>query len=253
MTDRLKDKVCIITGTGGSIGRAAALMFAAQGALIVGCDVHAESSRATTEEVIAAGGKMVSLEPCDLTKKDQAEALVALALESFGRVDVLFNNAAMAYFGWIDELSDADWYRTIDEEVHLVWLLTRAAWPHLAETSGNIINTASVSGHQTFRALPGVAHSTAKGAILGLTRHLALEGRHHGIRSNSISPGVIESKQTIPLAKDPEWSASMLGNIMLGRLGTPEEVAAVAVFLASDEASYVTGTDIIVDGGYTIW
>ena len=250
---RLAGKVCIITGTGGSMGRAAALMFAREGAHVVGCDINPESGQSVAEEVTGAGGSMISMQPCDLTDKQACEALVQLAIETFGRIDVLYNNAAMAYFDWIDNLTDELWQRTINEEVHLVWLLTKAAWPHLKENGGAIVNTASVSGHQTFRALPGIAHSTAKGAILAMTRHLALEGRHHGIRANSISPGVILTKQTEPLLNDPEWSSAMLGNIMLGRLGTPEEVASVALFLASDEASYITGTDIIVDGGVTIW
>jgi NAD(P)-dependent dehydrogenase (short-subunit alcohol dehydrogenase family) len=250
---RLAGKVCIITGTGGSMGRSAALMFAREGAKVVGCDVNPESAEAVLQEVRDAGGDMASLHPCDLTDKSACGALVQLALDCYGRIDVLYNNAAMAYFGWIEELSDELWGKTLNEEVNLVWLLTKAAWPHLKETSGAIVNTASVSGHQTFRALPGIAHSTAKGAILAMTRHLALEGRHSGIRANSISPGVILTKQTEPLLNDPEWSSTMLGNIMLGRLGNPEEVAAVALFLASDEASYVTGADILVDGGVTIW
>lgn len=250
---RLAGKVCIITGSGGSMGRAAALMFAREGAHVVGCDINPESGQAVADEVIAAGGSMVSMEPCDLTNKQDCEALVQLALESFGQIDVLYNNAAMAYFDWIEGMTDEMWYKTINEEIHLVWLLTKAVWPHLKANGGAIVNTASVSGHQTFRALPGIAHSTAKGGILAMTRHLALEGRNHSIRANSISPGVILTKQTEPLLNDPEWSQAMLGNIMLGRLGTPEEVAAVALFLASDEASYVTGTDIIVDGGVTIW
>lgn len=250
---RLEGKVCIITGTGGSMGRAAALMFAAEGAKVVGCDVNPGSAEETVRLVAESGGDMISLHPCNLTDKQSCEALVELAIKSFGKIDVLFNNAAMAYFGWIEDLSDEDFLKTMNEEVNLVWYLTRSAWPELKKTGGAIVNTASVSGHQTFRALPGIAHSSAKGAVLSMTRHLALEGRTHGIRANSISPGVILTKQTEPLLQDPEWSSSMLGNIMLGRLGNPEEVASVALFLASDEASYVTGTDIIVDGGVTIW
>lgn len=250
---RLAGKVCMITGTGGSMGRAAALMFAREGALVVGCDINVQSGEGTVRAVRDEGGQMVSLHPCDLTDAAACQAVVDLALGKFGKIDVLYNNAAMAYFGWIEDLSDELWRRNMDEEVNLVWLLTKAVWPHLKARGGAIVNTASVSGHQTFRALPGIAHSTAKGAILGMTRHLALEGRHHGIRANSISPGVILTKQTEPLLQDPDWSSAMLGNIMLGRLGAPEEVASVALFLASDEASYVTGTDIIVDGGVCIW
>ncbi len=235
------------------MGRASALAFGREHAKIVGCDISADSAQQTVDAVRAIGGEMVSMHPCDLTRKDHCQALIRLATDVFGRVDVLFNNAATAYFGWIDEMNDDDWYRTIDQELHLVFHLTRAAWPELIKHSGSIINTASVSAWSTYRVLPGLAHSTAKGAIVSMTRHLALEGRAHGLRANTISPGLIETNQTRPLLADPAWSEAMRGKIMLGRIGQPEEVAATAVFLASNESSFITGTDIKVDGGTTAW
>lgn len=253
MRGRLEGKVCVITGTGGSMGRAAAMDFAAQGARVVGCDINQESSRSTLEAVRAAGGAMEALHGCDLTDPAQCAALIELALARFGQIDVLYNNAAMAYFGWMDEISEDDWCKTINEEVHLVFRLTRAAWPHLKKRGGAVINTASVSAWTTFKLLPGVAHSTAKAGIVAMTRHLAMEGREYGIRANSISPGVIETNQTRPLLQDEQWRQYMLGRVMMGRLGRPEEVASVALFLASDESSYVTGADILVDGGLMAW
>ena len=254
MSDRLKGKVCIITGTGGSMGRAAALMFARQGAKVVGCDINRDAADATIDEVKSLGGDMVSLSECDLTDVNQCKRLVDLAVTTYGRVDVLFNNAAMAYFGWVDEISDDDWHRTIDQELNLVFHLVRAAWPELIKSPGaSIINTASVSAWSTYRMLPGIAHSAAKGAVLSMTRQLAMEGRTYGLRANSISPGLIETKQTLPLLEDPEWVDVMIGKIMLGRIGKPEEVAATALFLASDESSFITGTDIKIDGGTTAW
>lgn len=253
MAGRLEGKVCVITGTGGSMGRAAAHIFAREGALVVGCDVNAQSAQNTVDEVVAAGGQMVSMHPCDLTDPAQCRALVDLAIAKYGRIDVLYNNAAMAYFGWVDEISEDDWYKTINEEVHLVFLLSRAAWPYLKDSGGSIINTASVSAWSTFKTLPGIAHSTAKGGIVAMTRHLAMEGREFGIRANTISPGVIETNQTRPLLQDQQWSEYMLGRTLLGRLGQPEEIANVALFLASDESSYVTGSDILADGGMMAW
>ncbi|MEZ1423109.1 SDR family NAD(P)-dependent oxidoreductase [Pseudomonas monteilii] len=254
MANRLQDKVCVITGTGGAMGRAAALLFAKEGAKVVGCDLYPESANETVELVRAAGGEMVSLNHCDLTQPVMCKQLVDLAVATYGRIDVLFNNAAMAYFGWVDEISDEDWHKTIDQELNLVFHLVRAAWPELIKRPGaSIVNTASVSAWSTYRMLPGVAHSAAKGAILSMTRQLAMEGRLHGLRANSVSPGLIESKQTIPLLQDPEWNQAMVGKVMLGRMGKPEEVAATALFLASDESSFITGADIRVDGGTTAW
>lgn len=251
MTGRLEGKVCLITGTGGSMGRAAATLFAREGALIVGCDVNVESSMATEEAVRAAGGTMASFHPCDLTDAEQCRRLVDFAIERFGRIDVLYNNAAMAYFNWIEDISDEEWQRNLNEEVSLVFLLTRAAWPHLKASRGTIVNTASVVAWATFRNLGSLAHSTSKAGIVAMTRHMAMEGRQHGIRANSISPGIIETNQTREQLKDREWADQMFSRTLLGRLGQPEEVANAALFLASDESSYITGADLHVDGGIT--
>ena len=253
MSMRLEGKVCVITGTGGSVGREIAVTFAREGALIVGCGLRADDSEATVEAVQAAGGQMVSLHPCDLTKPSDCQALVELAVEKFGRIDVLVNNAAMAYFNWIEDISDEEWTRNQREEVDLVFYLTRAAWPYLKASRGVVVNMASLTALMSFRDLGSLAHTTAKAGIIGMTRQLAMEGRQHGIRANSISPGVIETNQTREQLKNPEWSGYMLNKTLLGRLGQPEEVAKVALFFASDDSSYVTGVDLVVDGGMKVW
>jgi NAD(P)-dependent dehydrogenase (short-subunit alcohol dehydrogenase family) len=253
MMRRFEGKTCIVTGSGGSIGRAAALRFASEGGTVVGCDVVAAGAEETVRQVTQAGGTMMSVHPCDLTVKAECERLIAAAVERFGAIDVLFNNGAMAYFAWIEEMTDETWHKTINQELDLVFLLTRAAWPELVRSKGAIVNVASLSAWAGIELLPGLAHSAAKGGVLSMTRHLAMEGRHHGIRANSVSPGTIETNQTRFILENPEWCKVQLGRAMMNRMGQPEEVASVVAFLASADASYVTGADIRVDGGVLAW
>lgn len=252
--DRLRGKVTLITGSGGSIGRAASLRFAAEGALVVGCDQNSEAAEATMEQVAACGGKMVSLHPCDLTRPEDAAALVDFAITHFGKIDILYNNAAMAHFAWFEEMEYDLFARTLRDELEILFHLTRKVWPHfIAQKSGVVVNTASVSASICYAVVPGLAHSTAKAGVLGMTRHLAMEGAPHGIRVNSVSPGLIRTNQSETLLGDSEWAGAMLSKIMLGRIGLPEDVAAAAAFLASDDAVWITGTDLAVDGGTMAW
>jgi NAD(P)-dependent dehydrogenase (short-subunit alcohol dehydrogenase family) len=253
MGGRLEGKICIITGSGGAIGRASALMFAREGAHVVGCDLVAARAEETVEQVRASGGSIVSLHPANLTDYAVCLRLVELATSQFGGVDVLFNNAGKAYYGWMPDLAVEDWHRTINEELSIAFLLSKAAWPALCKRGGAIVNAASASGWIAYEALGGLAHCAAKGGIISLTRQLAMEGRNHGIRANSLSPGAIETPATLALSRDPKWAATMTAKIMRGSFGKPEEIAAVALFLASAESSFVNGADIKADGGTTAW
>jgi NAD(P)-dependent dehydrogenase (short-subunit alcohol dehydrogenase family) len=254
VANRLKDKVCIITGTGDGMGRAAALLFCAEGAKVVGCDVNAQKAELTLADAKKAGGQMVSLHPADLTEQKICDALVDLALKTYGGIDVVYNNAAMAYFGWMDTFTVEDYVRTINEELVIVFRLCKTVWPHLlARGGGSIVNVASTSAKVAYKALPGIAHTSAKGGVLAMTRQLAMEGGKHNIRANTISPGLIETGATREFLKLPEFLTPMMDKLMLGRVGQPEDVAPAALFLASDESAFVTGADIAVDGGTTAW
>jgi NAD(P)-dependent dehydrogenase (short-subunit alcohol dehydrogenase family) len=253
MSGRLSRKVCVVTGTGGSMGRATALAFAREGALVVGCDVAVASAAETVQMVHDRGGEMVSLHPCRLEDPTECAKLVQLAMSEFGRIDVVFNLAARSHFSPIEDFADEDWDTARREEVDLVFYLTREAWPHLKASRGVVLNMASLNGSLGFKLLPSLAHTTNKAAIIGMTRQLALEGSEHGIRANSISPGLVETNATRGQLADGELARLMRDRTLLGRFGQPDDIANAALYLVSDESSYVTGIDLVVDGGMKVW
>lgn len=250
MRRRLEGRVALISGTGGGQGRAAALRFAADGAVIVGCDVNAEADAETLRLVAEAGGVMTTM-VCDLGDPEGAAAWIAKAAAEHDRIDILYNNASAARFGSIAELSVEDWRFTIRNELDLVFLSMKFAWPYLARQGGAIINVASTAGWQGSRGNGTAAHNATKGGVIALTRQAALEGAAHGVRANSISPGFIITPGTRAFVENPAVRAQLTNGIPLGRPGEPEDVVGMAAFLASDEAAFITGTDIIIDGGTT--
>ena len=252
MSGRLEGKVALITGTGGGQGRAAALRFAREGAIVVGGDVNAEGSRQTADMVGAAGGVMRSGEAVDFADRGQVDAWVADAVHVYGGIDILYNNASSPRFAPIASMTTEDWEATLRNELDVVFHPTQSVWPHLVARGGGVILV--VSSIQGMSALPnvgGFAHAVTKQGLQGFTREVAKEGGPHHIRVNAISPGIIATPATAALVEDETVLRGFLDHQILRRVGQPEEVVNAAVFLASDEASFVTGQNLVVDGGFT--
>ncbi len=254
ISNRLAGKVAVVTGTGAGIGKGVGLMFARHGARVVGCDIDAAAAEATAEQARAEGLAFDSLHPCDLTTEEGAQALIDKAVALHGGIDILVNAAAMGIFAFIDDMTYADWRRTMTGELDIVFLACKAAWPHLvARGGGSIVNFASANARQALQGSGALAHCAGKGGVLAMTRQLAMEGGPHRIRANTISPGLIVTAATAPVVADPEFEAQVLRKKMIKRLGQPEDVAWLATFLASDESSWITGADHAIDGGATAW
>jgi NAD(P)-dependent dehydrogenase (short-subunit alcohol dehydrogenase family) len=248
---RLQGKVVLLSGIAHGIGRAAALRFAAEGAIVAGGDLLEQEALETVALIVSAGGTGSSVR-LDVTDERSVGDWVQSAVARFGAVDVLYANAGAVRFGPIDEQSAADWRFTLAAELDSVFLSARAAWPHLKASRGVIITVGSTAGMLGSVTNQRVAHTASKGGVIALTRQLAAEGAAHGIRAVCISPGMIatEGSRENLLAPDHPMR-KIAGAIPLGRLGTPDDVVAAAVFLASDEASYITGANLVIDGGWS--
>jgi len=252
MSGRMKDKVVVITGTGGGMGRAAAIRFAKEGAVIAGCDLNPETNNETKRLVEAAGGKMHASAPVNLVEEEATKNWLAQVEKELGKIDVLYANAGITKFNKIEDVTLEEWRFVLQHELDIVFLPVRFAWDALKRSKGNIIlvgSTAGVTGSVTNNR---IAHSATKGGVISMARQFAAEGSKYGIRANSISPGMIRTPATEGdlLAADHPM-AKIAEHIPLGRIGTPEEVINCAIFLASDEASYVTGINLMVDGGWS--
>jgi NAD(P)-dependent dehydrogenase (short-subunit alcohol dehydrogenase family) len=247
----LRGKVAIVTGAATGIGRASALLFARAGARVALVDVRKPELVRTEADVGAAGGEAMAL-VADLAQPDDCAAVVARAVQRFGRLDVLLNNAGvgtMVVGGTVETISLEHWDLAQNVNVRAMYLLSRAAVPHMRGAGGAIVNIASVSAFHGSAERPTHAYAASKGAVLSLTRAMAASYGRDGIRVNAICPGTIRTRLTADIVQRVERSAKEGRGIPLGRVGEPEDIARCALFLASDDASFISGAAIVADGG----
>ena len=239
--------MAIITGAASGIGRATALQFAREGASVVIADIDARGGQSVAETIKSVGGEASFIET-DVSRRSDLARMIAGAVDAYGGLDILHNNAAWSRGATARDTTDEDWQRTHDVTLRAVWQASQFAIPHLLESkAGVILNTASV--HSIVGLTGAAAYQAAKGGVMSLTRALSLELAPQ-IRVVAILPGMIDTpgNQQVPA----DMNAAFLSRVPLERPGQPQEIASVAAFLASDEASYITGTGIVVDGGYTV-
>ena len=247
----LRGKVTIITGAATGIGRASALLFARAGARVALADLRGPELARTEGDVRAAGGEVASI-TADLARPDDCAAVVAAAVRAFGRVDVLLNNAGvgtMVVGGTVESITLEHWDLAQDVNVRAMYLVSRAAVPHMRSAGGAIVNIASVSAFRGSVERPSHAYAASKGAVLSLTRAMAASYGRDGIRVNAICPGTIRTRLTADIVNRVEQAAKEGHGIPLGRVGEPEDIARCALFLASDDASFISGAHIVADGG----
>jgi NAD(P)-dependent dehydrogenase (short-subunit alcohol dehydrogenase family) len=255
LSNRLAGKVAIVTGFGSGIGQGCAMMFARHGARVVTCDIDAAGAEQALALARAEGLPIESLHPCDLSQPEDVQRLIDTAVRLHGGIDILVNAAAFGAFAWLQEMDyQSQWKKTLVGELDVVFLACKAAWPHLiARGGGSIINFSSANAYVALEGSGAVAHCAGKGGVLAMTRQLAMEGGPHKIRVNSIAPAMVVTGATRPVLEQPGFKEHVLGKMMIKRLGTPEDIAWCATYLASDESTWVTGADFNIDGGATAW
>ena len=253
---RLESKVALITGGGSGIGRACAEMFAREGARVAVSDISLERAQATTQFVTSHGGEAIAISG-DVSVGDDAQNMVSATVEKFGKLDVLVNSAGVSARNALPEGSSPEeiWDKVIDVNLKGTYMVSWHAMPEMAKSGGgSIINLSSIMGLVGYPVGMGGGfnpYNPSKGGVLQFTRNLAIDSASKNVRVNCICPGYVETDLTSALTKDAEALSRLETLHPIGRLGQPEEIAYAALYLASDESGFVTGTPLVVDGGYT--
>jgi NAD(P)-dependent dehydrogenase (short-subunit alcohol dehydrogenase family) len=249
----LENKIAVVTGAGAGIGKASVDLFAKHGAKVVCVDLDLTAAKGVADVIVSRGEAAIALQ-ADVRLWSDAQRIIGASIEAFGRVDILFNNAGTGVRGRLHELEEKDWDLVMETNLKSVYLFSKAVIPHFLERgTGNVINTASTFG---LLAAPNyAAYCASKGGVISLTKQMALD-YGPGIRVNCICPGATDTprlRRQIAAKPDPvSYLRSVEGqNIVMQRLAEPSEIASVALFLASDEASFCTGSTFVVDGGQT--
>ena len=247
----LKNKVAIITGGRQGMGRAHALKLAQLGCKVVVSDISQDDCQKVVDEIKKMGGEAIAIK-CDISKKVEVEAMVEKTIKEFGKIDILVNNAGICQFGSFLDLTEQEWDKTLDINLKGYFLCSQAVAKEMAkQKSGVIVNIASVAMGQIGMGFPGIVHYCAsKGGIVAMAEAMALELAPLGIRVNTIAPGAIDTPMMSSVKQDSKVLEGMLASIPLKRVGKPEDIANAVAFLASDESSYMTGTVVVVDGGW---
>ncbi|MBD2865324.1 SDR family NAD(P)-dependent oxidoreductase [Paenibacillus oceani] len=247
---RLRHKVAIVTGGASGIGKAGCLTFAKEGAQVAVVDLRAEYGQETAEQIRQAGGEAIFLE-ADVSDEQAVRTVVERTLAAYGKIDILYNNATWYNVVPADRMDLADWQRTLDVTLTGPFLLSKHVIPAMIELGGgSIIHTSSVGGTVAFPEHP--AYNAAKGGLNLLVKNLALDYGRYQIRVNAISPGIIETPLTQKAVNDPDQYRDYVENwCFTGRIGTPQDITNAALFLASDESAFITGSVMFVDNGWT--
>ncbi len=247
----LKNKVVMVTGSRRGMGKAHALAFAKAGAKVAVCDISLNECVEVAKEAEKNGGEVIALK-CDVTNKKEVDNVVKAAVDRWGRLDILVDNAGIAQFSPFLEITEEDWDRTINVNLKGYYLCAQAAAKQMAnQKSGAIVNIASVAMGQVGIGFSNIAHYCAsKGGIVAMTEALAVELAPYNIRVNAVAPGMIETPMIDQVKQDKASMERLMARVPIGRVGQPEEVSHLVLFLSSSAASYITGSTVVIDGGW---